>query len=624
MAYLRRSKRIKDETLYESWSIVESVRTARGPRQRTVATLGKAPEHDTEERLGWERIAGELSCWGRPRAAETPGLFDCAKDETGDAPLWATVDLKRVRVERVRRFGDVYLALGLWRRLRLDEFFERHIEKGREEVAWSVMACLHGVARLVAPSSDLAIAESLYEKTALEDLLGVADEQVNDDRLYRALDAMLPAREALFEHLRELWGEFFGASFDVLLYDVTSTYFEGEAKSNALAARGYSRDSRPDCPQVTIGLVVTPDQLPLAYEVFEGNRPDTATLEDIFNLMETRYGKARRVWVLDRGFVSDLNLAQLRRRGALYLVGTPRSALKKVERELLEKNWDEVAPGVEAKIVKLPPGRDEKGEPDPGAEETYLLCRSTARIEKDKAIVDRAKERLNKDLERLTKTINSGRLRDRSKADRRLGRLLEKHSRAGRLFEVAIEEIDDENKPGRRRLNMKVTRQKDAADWTGLQNGCYLLRTNLLGKSAKEMWKTYIGLTEAEAAFRALKSPLGMRPVFHRKTDRVLGHIFVCFLALAMRRALSMWMQAAGLGTAPDKLLKQFGAIHSMDIVLTGPRQTVLRLRVVGTPDEPTRVLLYKLGLRLPNRAKLLSPCQNVVATFAPPDAQPQ
>lgn len=609
VAYLKRSRRRKNGQVYESWSIVESVRTDRGPRQRTVATVGKAPGLDEEERVGWEQIAGELS-GGRLPVARQQDLFSPPPPEPPD---WATIDLSRVRVERMRRFGDVYLALALWRRLRLDDFFARNMDPGREEIPWPTMAALHAIARLCEPSSDTAIAESFFGNTALDDLLGLPSEKVYDNRLYRALDAMLPLRERLFSHLRDVYGELFGATFDVLLYDITSTYFEGQAKKNEKAKRGYSRDSRPDCEQVTIGLVVTPEQLPLAYEVFDGNRNDATTLSDMFDLMEARYGKSQRTWVLDRGFVSEDNLAELRRRGALYIVGTPRSALKKCEQQLLDKkDWSQVAPGVEARLVTLPPGTDSEGEEDPGARETYLLCRSQARIEKDRAIVEKAAGRLHEALLKLKEQIDLGRQRDRARAERRIGRLLQKYQRASRLYIATITEIDDPEKPGKRRLQMELSENKEATDWTALQNGCYLLRTNLADKDPAELWRTYIGLTEAESAFRALKSPLGMRPVFHQKTDRVDAHILTCFLALCMRRTLSLWMNESGLGTAPDKLLQEMKEIRSLDLVLTARETKEIRLRLVGTPDQHTRDLLHALRLRLPNRPKKI---QNVVAT---------
>lgn len=611
MAYLKRSRRKKNGGIYESWAIVESVRTARGPRQRTVATLGKGPGLDAEERVGWEDIADQLS--GRA-ASGSRAQGDLFAPEPPEPPEWARVDLRRVRVERLRRFGDVYLALALWRRLRLDEFFRDHMEPRREEIGWPLLACLHTVARFCEPGSDLAAAESFFPKTALDDLLGVAETKIYDNRMYRALDAILPCREALFAHLKRVYGEWFGAKFDVLLYDVTSTYFEGQAEGIEKAAHGYSRDGRPDCEQVCLGLVVTPEQLPLACEVFAGNRADVKTVEDIFNLMERTYGQARRVWVMDRGMVSEDNLATLRRRGASYVVGTPRSALKQCEQALLDQGWEEAQAGVEVKYVTLPPGEDQQGEPDPGGDDRYLLCRSSGRIEKDRAIVEKAASRLEKGLEKLRARIDCGRERSLFRAAQRLGRLRMLHSRAASLFHVGIEEIEEADKRGGKRLRMTIERNAEAARWIALQNGCYLLRTNVTTLSPQELWQTYIGLTEAESAFRQLKSPLGLRPIHHHKDARVEAHIFVAFLALCLRRSLALWMEGSGLGSAPQKLIDELRQIHSLDVVLDAHDHTQIRLRVVGTPDEPARVLLQKLNLKLPNRPKRI---QNVVATLA-------
>lgn len=606
MAFLKRSVRKKGNEYYESWAVVESVRTARGPRQRTVATLGKAPGLDEEERVGWENIAEELS----GRRASQGDLFATRPDP----PEWAHIDLRRVRVERLRRFGDVYAALAVWKRLGLDEFFEGAIGRGREEIPWAVMACLHAVSRLCEPSSDLAIAESFFPKTALDDLLGIVPGQVNDDRLYRALDAIVGVREALFSHLRCAYGELFGSQFDVLLYDATSTYFEGELAGCELARRGYSRDSRPDCLQVMIGLVVTPDGLPIAYEVFEGNRNDSTTLEEMIDVIERKYGRARRTWVLDRGMVSEENLAELRRRDASYIVGTPRQALRKVEHELLERGWDEVEPGIELKLIDVPAGEDESGQDDPGGRELFVLCRSRARVEKDRAIVARAEVRLEHGLEKLKSRIEKGRMRSRSKADRQIGKLFAVNWRAGRLFDVEVAEAPDPNDPGKKLLAMTITHNRAARAWLELQNGCYLLRTNLVGQNAHELWRAYIGLTQAESAFRQMKSPLGLRPIFHHSDQRIQAHIFVCFVSLAMRRILARWMEDSGLGQSPDKLLGELRTIHSLDVVLTTKHDTELRLRLVSTPEERVRILLHHLRLKLPNRPKRV---QNVVATFA-------
>jgi len=337
--------------------------------------------------------------------------------------------------------------------------------------------------------------------------------------------------------------------------------------------------------------------LPLAFEVFAGNRTDVTTVEEIFDLMEATYGRARRVWVMDRGMVSEDNLEKLRRRGASYLVGTPRSMLKKCERELLAGSWEEVQPGVEIKEVILPnEGR-----------ERFLLCRSRDRIAKDRAIVDKAACRLEAGLAKLQAQIRSGRERSREHAERRIGRLLERYSRAGRLFQTRVTEAGD-------RLKMTLTRNCAVEDWVALQNGCYLLRTNVSDLTPAELRKTYIGLTEAEAAFRQLKGPLGLRPVYHQKDNRVEAHIFIAFLALCLRRTLALWMESCGLGSAPQLLLDQLRQVHSLDVVLTAKENTEIRLRVVGVPEEQTRIHLHRLGLKLPNRPKII---ENVVATLA-------
>ena len=277
--YLRKHKREKNGACYEYWTLVETVRTARGPRQRIVGNLGKLPGLDEEERVGWEEIGRILS--GRPRERQ-PGLFGSVPEP----PDWATVDLGRVKAERLRRFGDVYLALAIWRRLGLDILLREVMPVDGAEIEWDVLACLLVVARFCEPSSELAIAERFYGSTALDDLLGIPPEKVNEDRLYRALDAVLPHKDAICSHLLGRYADWFGTPVDFLLYDVTSTYFEGKAEGNRLAARGYSRDHRPDCPQVCIGLVVTPEGLPVGYEVFAGNRADVTTLDDMIELLE--------------------------------------------------------------------------------------------------------------------------------------------------------------------------------------------------------------------------------------------------------------------------------------------------------------------------------------------------
>jgi hypothetical protein len=424
--YLKRSRRRHKGEDYESWSLVESVRTARGPRQRVVATLGKLPGLDEQSRVGWEHIADILDGKARPADFFNP---------PPEPPEWAWVDLKGVAVERLRSFGDVYLALALWRRLGLDRFFNEAMEPGREEIAWGVMACILTLARFCAPSSELQIADFWYGKTALEDLLGVGAGKVHEDRLYRALDQLLPHKDGLFRHFQRVYGELFGTTYDLLLYDITSTYFEGQCAGNPRARRGYSRDSRPDCLQVCIGLVVTPEGLPLAYEVFDGNRADVTTVEEIIEVMREKYGQARRVWVMDRGMVSEDNLDELRRCGAKWLVGTPKSMLKNFERQLLEGPWEQVEPAVEVKLCAAPGG----------ARETFVLCRSPRRKEKESAMRQRQIKGLEAGLARLRAGIEAPvrALRDLGRAERRVGRLMAKYSRAAHLYEVRIRQLAD-------------------------------------------------------------------------------------------------------------------------------------------------------------------------------------
>ncbi len=590
--YLRRRSRIKNGVEYKSWALVETVRTARGPRQRTIAMIGKLPGFDKEERIGWEAIGRFLD--GKPQPQ--PDLFK-REDE---APLWATVDLKRVSIERMRHFGDVYLGLLLWNRLGLSAFCQEHISSGREEISWSVMAAVLTLARFCAPSSELQIAESWYAKTALDDLVGVPAEKINDDWLYRALDALLPHKDALCRHLQKRYGELFGTTFDFLIYDVTSTYFEGSGKRNAKAKRGYSRDSRPDCVQVCIGLVTSSEGLPLGFEVFDGNRVDVTTVEDIIELMEGKYGKANRVWVMDRGMVSEENLELLRTRKAHYLVGTPKAMLRKFERALSESGWEEVQPGVEVKFASSPEDTNE----------TFLLCRSEGRREKEQAILNRFITRLETGLLKLKENAVKSKRPDRQKVERRIGRLLERNSRAASLFDVSVEERQTENGP---RLAVTIRKQEERLEWALHTSGSYLLRTNWHGSDPKELWKLYIQLTQAEDAFRTTKSDLGLRPVYHQTTERTEAHILVCFLALAMWRTLQQWLECAGLGTAPRKLVEEMRELRSLDVVLP-TKDKKIRLRTVSAAPPELKILLQRLKLPLPNVPKII---ENVVPTLA-------
>lgn len=589
--FLRRNRRKIRGADYDYWTLVECVRTERGPRQRVVATIGKLSGSEDEERVGWESIGRILSGEG-PREAD---LFE----KQPDVPEWAMVNTRGIQIERMRRFGDVYLGLALWKRLKLDEIFEKLHEEGREDIPWAGMFCVSTLARFCQPSSELAIAEGWYEKTALEDLLGIPVEKIDDNRLYRTLDKILPHKDEISKHLQDRYSEWFGSDFDFLFYDITSTYFEGQCPHNPQAKRGYSRDNRPDCKQVLIGLVVNRDGLPVGYEVFDGNRRDVTTLEDMVELMETKYGKAKRTWVLDRGFVSEENLEFLRERGATYIVGTTRSLLKDFKSKIDANDWTALQSGVEVKLARHPEFGEEK----------LILCRSEGRKQKERAMLERQVKRLEDQLKKVASGIKKGRLKDSSKIERRIGRWLGRHPKAEVLFDVELVR-DAEG----RLTDLKIDHRKDRTDWAEKVNGCYILRTNLTEKDPAILWKTYMHLVQAEKAFRMEKSDLGMRPVFHQKEDRVKAHIFVCFLAFAMYKCLELWMQSCGLGSSPAKLLEEFQEIRSMDVVLPIKDHGLARLRLVAKPDNHIRVLLQKLGLKIPNRPKSV---ENVVENLA-------
>lgn len=578
--FLKRMRNPKSRKGKAYWALVKSVRTERGPRHEVVAYLG---ELSGSEQSGWAKVGREFG--GR---LETGDLFD--EGRGAPVPEDVEVRVRDVRVERTRDFGDVYLGLRLWRALGLDELLKGLMERKREKVEWDVMACLLALARFCEPSSELHTAQSWYGKTALEDLLGVPEDRVNKDRLYRTLDRILPFKETIEKHLKERFSTLFDTRYDLLLYDVTSTYFEGEMEKNPQARRGYSRDKRPDCKQICIGLVVTREGLPVGYEVFAGNRTDVTTLEDMVDVMEERHGRMERIWVLDRGMVSEDNLAYLKERGGMYIVGTPKAKLKEFERQLLETSWTEVEPGVEVQLCEGPQG-----------EETFILCRSAQRKEKEKGIHERFEGRIEEGLERLSRRLKRAKkLPDRVQVERQIGRLLQRNSRAAELFNIQTTEIEKDGKKGH--LKVEWSKQEDWRAWSELSEGCYLLRTNLKGWGAEDLWHSYIQLTQAEAAFRIQKSDLKIRPIWHQLEHRAQAHVLFSYLAYAMWKTLEQWMQRAGLGNAPRTVIDELARIKAQDVILPTSAGREIRLACVTVPDGHQRVLLQRLGLHLPAR----------------------
>jgi transposase len=513
------------------------------------------------------------------------------------------VRLKGIRIERSRRFGDIYLALALWRGTGLAELCERLLPAGKERISWAKMAAVLVTGRLCEPSSELHIAEDWYRRTALSDLLQLEDDQVNKDRLYRALDHLILHKDALEAHLSRRCGELFAVENEVLLYDVTSTYFEGQAEANPLARRGYSRDHRPDCKQVCIALVVTFDGFPLGYEVFAGNTHDSRTLQTIVATMEARHGMLGRVWISDRGMASTDNLAWLRSTGRRYIIGAPKSELKKFSSALAAADgWRSVHDGVEVKLTR-----------HPETEETVILCRSADRRSKEHAMHDKFSQRIEEALQRLAARLARAKKRvDPAVVNRQIGRILQQNQRSAARFAITLE---PDGCPAGFRLGVIYNDAFD--DWAAISEGAYLLRSNIDDWSDQQLWKAYIQLTQAEAAFRIQKDQLNLRPIWHQREDRVQAHILVCFLAFVLWKSLEMWQSRAGLGNSPRTVLEELARIQSNDVVLPTASHGQIRLRCVTQPDAAQAALLDRLGIVLPKRMRLAEHERPAIAASA-------
>jgi transposase len=603
--FLRPNRRMKDGKEHSYWSLVETVRAPDGPRQRTLCYLG---ELNSSAQARWLKTMEVFNEQGETQQLK---LFPSQIEPPANDPQVARVLLNKVRLDRTRQFGACWLGLQLWKRLELDRFFEEAVDEHAADVPWSRVAAVLAINRLCAPGSELAIEERWYPATALDDLLGIEEGKLNDTRLYRCLDRILPYKTKLERHLKQRYGELFGAEFDVLLYDLTSTYVEGAAEKNPMMRRGYSRDHRHDCEQMVIALIVNSEGFPFSYETFNGNRADVSTMETILRMVERKYGKARWIWVFDRGIVSERNLAAIRKRGGQYLVGTPRRQMKQFEEELLKDDWTQVRPDVEVKKVPIPQG-----------EETYILCRTGGRKEKEKAIRNRFSSRMEDALKRLAKAIETGRLKDRNKMERRLGRIQAGHPQVSDLYDVALRDARDG-------LRLQWSIKEDRKLWHGLREGAYMLRTNLQAGSAEELWSRYMQLTEAEASFRALKSELSIRPLFHQLEPRVKAHVLVAFLGYALwvtlkhllkrRGAIVPQPSVSGVNNAQPlsamKALALLSTLQSADIVLPTTDGRELRLRRITEPTAEQKALLQQFGLTLPERFELNRKCSVDSAT---------
>ena len=598
--FLRPNHRSKDGKDHAYWSLVETVRTPDGPRQKTICYLG---ELNGSAQARWLKTVEVFNDQGDARQLK---LFPSHVAPPDDDPQVARVLLNKVRLERTRTFGSCFLGLDLWKRLELDRFFEQAVDgKSPADVPWSRVAALLGINRLCAPGSELAIEQRWYPSTALDDLLEMEEGKINDTRLYRCLDHILPHKTKLERHLKERYGALFGAEFDVLLYDLTSTYVEGAAENNPMVRRGYSRDHRPDCEQLVIALIVNNEGFPFSYETFDGNRSDVSTMEAILRMVERKYGKARRIWVFDRGIASEENLAAIRKRDGQYLTGTPRSQMKRFEEELLKEDWTQVRPEVEVKKVAIPQG-----------EETYILCRTAGRKEKEKAIRNRFSTSMETALKGLEKAIVTGRLKDRNKMERRLGKIQARHPQVNDLYDLDLRDAADG-------VRLIWQMKEDRKHWRESREGAYLLRTNLRAETAEELWSKYMQLTEAEASFRALKSELSVRPLFHQLEPRVKAHVMVAFLGYALwvtlkhllkrRPAIIPAPSLSGVDNAqpmtPMRAIALLSTLQSADIVLPTTDGREIRLRRITEPTAEQKSLLRQLGISLPEHLRFNREC---------------
>jgi len=572
--YLKGHVRCKDGKRHIYYSLTESLRVSRQRVvQRTVLHLG---ELNTTQVEHWQRTIEAVQEDGRRQQMR---LFT---DREGQVPVdaqdVAEVILSSLVVRRPRRFGDCWIGCKLWEELGLRAFWEEALGKERGQVPWAKVVELLAVNRLCAPRSELFIHEKWFGQTAMDLLLGCGAAVAEKDRLYRALDRMVEHKAGLEQHLADKWRDLFGATFDVLLYDLTSTYFEGSAEKVDKAARGYSRDHRPDCQQLVIALVVTSEGFPLTYEVFDGNRADVTTLEQMLEVVESKHGRARRIWVFDRGIVSEANLEKLRQRGGQYVVGTPRHRLEEFEKQLLEGPWALINESVQVQLI-------------PEGQETYVLARSVERAKKEEAMRWRQLRGLMRDLVRLRRSLRKGTLVDSDKVLMRLGRLSERWPGAWSYVEVDWQE----GKLGWRwdRRALRLAQHRD---------GAYLLRTNLTEHTPEALWKMYVQLTEVEAVFRVLKGDLAIRPIWHWTSGRVEAHVMVAFLGYSLWVCLKQKLKAVAPALTPWQLLDQFGRVVQVEVWFKLKAGGSICLPRVTQPEPAQALLLHQLGWALPEQ----------------------
>ena len=576
--FLRPNRRFKDGKEHRYFSVEESRRLRSGQVvQRRVLYLG---EINDSQQAAWRKT---LEVFDEAQRRYTSlSLFPEDRELPADAIDSVQVKLKEMQLRRPRAFGNCWLGCELWRQLGLDRFWQARLPRGRESVAWPQVLELLVVNRLIDPGSEFRLHRQWFERSAMDELLGLDCAVAGKDRLYRCLDRVLEHKPELFVYLRQRWQDLFNAQFDLLLYDLTSTYVEGEAEQIPKAKRGYSRDKRFDCKQVIIALVVTPQGFPLAYEVMEGNTSDRTTLRGFLEKIETLYGKARRVWMMDRGIPTEEVLAEMRdpQREMFYLVGTPRGKIKQYQKQWLELPWRKVRDSVEVKLF----ARDG---------ELNVLAKSEGRRAKEIAIRRRK-------LVRLLRKLRAMR-RSSPPRDQLLMRIGAAKTEAGRAFgfvKITLPKADQEVTPQNFTFRLDKVKLKQAE----LRDGHYLLRTNLTSEDPAMLWDHYIQLTQIEAAFKCLKSELGIRPIGHQLEHRVEAHILVAFLGYCRMVTLKNRLQVHAPGLTPRAVLDKLATIEMMDVWFptTDGRWLVMPRHTEPEPDQA--LLLDQLKLTLPQQ----------------------
>jgi transposase len=591
--FLRCHGRKKDGKEHRYFSIEESRRLQSGKVvQRRVLYLGEI--NDSQE-AAWRKSLEVFD--ERQQRTATLSLFPEDRPTPADAVNTIQVKLSEMQLRRARPYGNCWLGCELWRQLELDWFWERKLPRGREEMGWPQVLELLVVNRLIDPGSEFRVHRQWFDQSAMDVLLGVDFAVAEKDRLYRCLDRILDHRQELFQHLQQRWKALFDAQFDVLLYDLTSTYVEGAAELNPKAKRGYSRDGRPDCKQVVVALVITPEGFPLAYEVMDGNTSDKTTLRGFLKKIEDLYGQARRVWLMDRGIPTEAVLEEMRTCGRemFYLVGTPRGRVAKYEKQWLELPWHKVRESVEVKLFS------QDGE-------LYVLAKSEGRQAKEIAI-------RRKKLARLLWKLRAMR-RSCPKRDQLLMRVGAAKTEAGRAFGyVKIQLPEARQTVTRETFTFQVDKAKLRE--AQLRDGHYLLRTNLVAEDPAVLWDRYMQLVQVEAAFKCLKSDLGIRPIYHQLEHRVEAHILIAFLAYCLTATLKHRLQMHAPGLSPRAVLEKLAAIQALDVWLPTTDGRHLVMPRYTEPDADAALLLHQLRLVLPQQ-----PPPRLVG--APPAAMPQ